>query len=373
MNTKTNLGLEQLRDQIDSLDAGIQKLINERAELATVVRASKSQVADGNDLQSLDFYRPEREAQVLRKVLERNEGPLSDAEMLRLFREIMSACLAQQKTLRIAYLGPEGTFTQQAVVKQFGHSVQSLAHATIDDVFTQVESGEADFGVVPIENSSQGMVANTLDRLLTSPLKICAEVELFIHHNLMTNANCLKNIKRVYSHPQSLAQCQLWLRENLPQAQSIPQASNAAAAKHVRDQHDAAAIAGRNAALIYDLPILVSSIEDQADNTTRFLVIGRKLCAPSGNDRTTLLMAGNEGPGGLHALLQPIAEAGLNMTKIESRPTIRGKWSYVFFMDLDGHADNEPMQTVIRTLQKRAQLLRVLGAYPKAVEPRQVS
>lgn len=365
MDKKNTISLDQVRQRIDSLDSDIQQLISERAEMAAIVRASK-----GGDLDPVDYYRPEREAQVLRNVITRNKGPLSDAEMLRLFREIMSACLAQQKALRVAYLGPEGTFTQQAVNRHFGHSVQSVAQTSVDEVFGQVESGEADFGVVPIENSTQGMVTHTLDRLFTSPLKICAEVELLIHQNLLTRASNLEQIERVYSHPQSLAQCQAWLRENLPEAECIPQPSNAAAARRVRHSTDSAAIAGRNAADVYALPILIANIEDQPDNSTRFLVIGRQLCAPSGTDRTTLLIAGNEGPGALHRLLQPIAAAGLNMTRIESRPSRQGKWDYVFFVDLDGHADEGPMHDVIKQLEQEARLVRVLGAYPKAVEPR---
>jgi len=358
------LDLKKIRQEIDQLDTKIQTLINARAELATHVRNSK-----GPHLSSVDYYRPEREAQVLRQVVERNAGPLSDREMLRLFREIMSACLAQQEPLRVAYLGPEGTFTQQAVQRQFGHSVRAIAQASVDAVFQQVEVSEADFGVVPVENSSQGMVTHTLDRLFGSALKICAEVELPIHQNMLTKAGHLGEIKRVFSHPQSLAQCRHWLREHLPNIECIAVSSNAEAARRARDQVDSAAIAGRNAAEIYALPILFADIEDHPDNSTRFFVIGRNLCMPSGDDRTTLLLAGHEGAGVLHHLLEPIAKAGLNMTRIESRPSHQGKWDYVFFIDVDGHAEQQPLQGVIEQLNSIARQIRVLGAYPKMIEP----
>ncbi|MBU1189710.1 MAG: prephenate dehydratase [Gammaproteobacteria bacterium] len=356
--------LSQVRAEIDALDLQIQQLINARAELATRVRNSK-----GEHLAAIDYYRPEREAQVLRQVLENNRGPLSDAEMLRLFREIMSACLAQQKPLRIAYLGPEGTFTQQAVLIQFGHSVRALAQGSVDEVFQQVEQAEADFGVVPIENSTQGMVSHTLDRLLTSPLKICAEVEMQIHQNLITVATALDQIERVYSHGQSLAQCRNWLRENLPEVELIAVSSNAEAVRRIRHDERAAAIAGENAAQVYQVPVLMANIEDQVDNSTRFLVIGRQLCPPSGDDRTTLLLAGHEGPGLLYHLLEPIARAGVNMTRIESRPSRQGKWNYVFFVDLDGHVDDPPVRQALEELRQSARLVRVLGAYPRAVSP----
>ncbi len=355
-------GLSQVRAEIDALDRQIQQLINARAELATRVRNSK-----GEHLSAIDYYRPEREAQVLRQVLANNKGPLSDAEMLRLFREIMSACLAQQQPLRIAYLGPEGTFTQQAVLIQFGHSVHALAQASVDEVFAQVEQAEADFGVVPIENSTQGMVSHTLDRLLTSPLKICAEVEMQIHQNLITVAPTLVGIERVYSHGQSLAQCRNWLRENLPQAELIAVSSNAEAVRRIRHDERAAAIAGHNAAEVYQVPVLMANIEDQVDNSTRFLVIGRQLCPPSGDDRTTLLLAGHEGPGLLYRLLEPIARAGVNMSRIESRPSRQGKWNYVFFVDLDGHAEDPPLRQALEELRQSARMVRVLGTYPRAV------
>jgi chorismate mutase/prephenate dehydratase len=354
--------LDEVRQKIDALDTQIQALISARARLAWAVRESKGQLDN-----AVDYYRPEREAQVLRAVLERNEGPISDAEMLRLFREIMSVCLAQQEPLKIAYLGPEGTFTQQAVNQHFGHSVRALGVTGIDDVFSQVESTEADFGVVPVENSNQGIVSHTLDRFVDSDLKICGEIEMAIHHNLLSQAKSLQNIERIYSHQQSLSQCRNWIRQHLPSAECVAVSSNAEAARRVRHSPDAAAISSRSAAEIYGVPVLFANIEDRADNATRFLVIGRQLLTPSGDDKTSLLLAGDEGPGALHALLSPLARHSLNMSRIESRPARIGRWSYVFFIDVDGHAETEPLKSALAEMQSQASLTRVLGSYPKAV------
>ena len=357
--------LGQVRQKIDALDAQIQTLISDRARLAGAVRESKGQLDH-----AVDYYRPEREAQVLRAVRERNNGPISDAEMLRLFREIMSVCLAQQEPLKVAYLGPEGTFTQQAVNRHFGHSVQALGVSGIDDVFTQVETSDADFGVVPVENSNQGIVSHTLDRFVESDLKICGEIEMAIHHNLLSQAKSLGSIERVYSHQQSLSQCKNWIRQHLPSAECIAVSSNAEAAKRVRHSPDAAAISSKSAADIYGVPILFARIQDRSDNATRFLVIGRQLLTPSGDDKTTLLLAGDEGPGALHTLLSPLANHSLNMSRIESRPSSTASWSYVFFIDVEGHAEAEPLKTALEEMQNTTSLTRVLGSYPKAVSSR---
>jgi chorismate mutase/prephenate dehydratase len=354
--------LEKIRQEIDGLDENIQELISERARLAFRVRDSKGQHKD-----AVDYYRPEREAQVLRSVLERNEGPLSDTEMVRLFREIMSACLAQQEPLKIAYLGPEGTFTQQAVHLHFGHSVHALSHPGIDIVFDQVQAGEADFGVVPVENSTQGIVSHTLDMFLLSDLKICGEIELRVHQNLLTHANNLNQIERIYSHEQSLSQCKGWIRAHLPGVELIAVSSNGEAARRVRNAPEAAAIAGRSAAEVYGLPILFAGIEDRPDNTTRFLVIGRRIFSPSGHDKTSLLLSGHEGPGLLHSLLEPLHNHGVNMTRIESRPSSLGKWQYVFFVDIEGHAEDAPVAAALEELNRISKRSKVLGSYPRAV------
>jgi chorismate mutase/prephenate dehydratase len=323
------------------------------------------------DLSSaVSYYRPEREAEILRKIVERNDGPLRDEEILRLFREIMSACLAQQEPLKIGFLGPEGTFTQTAVYKQFGHSVRSLPFHTIDEIFQEVESGIADFGVVPIENSSEGSVNNTLDMFLTSPLKIAGEIELRIEQHLLGRMTGLENIERICAHEQSLAQCRGWLREYVPHVELIGMSSNAAGARRARDEDGTAAIGPDVAADVYDLKMLVSSIEDRSDNSTRFLVVGRELLAPSGSDKTTILVSTSDTGGGagvLHQLLEPLAEHNIVMTFIESRPSRRKNWDYVFFIDIEGHANESPVADALKKLEKNCSLFRVLGAYPKAV------
>ena len=357
-------GLGTLRADIDAVDEKLHELLNERARLAQRAGISKHQ--DGH---TVDFYRPEREAEVLRRALERNPGPLRNEEILRLFREIMSACLAQEEPLKVAFLGPEGTFTQQAVFQHFGHSVRALALPTVDEVFQEVEAGNADFGIVAIENSSEGTITNTLDRFLTSPLHICGEVELRIHHCLMGKMDALTRVLRVCSHSQGLAQCRGWLDEHLPEAERVAVASNAEGARRARDEQGTAAIAGETAAEVYGLNILVREIEDRADNATRFLVLGRKLLRPSGADRTTLLLSigDTRSPGALHRLLEPLARYGISMSRIESRPSRRRKWEYVFFIDIDGHAEDAGVGKALTALKKRASLFRVLGSYPRAV------
>jgi chorismate mutase/prephenate dehydratase len=357
--------LEQVRRRIDKVDEQIQRLISERARLAQQVGVSKTRGG-----RTVDFYRPEREAQVLRMARERNRGPLRDEEVLRLFREIMSACLAQQEPLKVAFLGPEGTFTQSALLNHFGHSVRALALGSIDEVFHEVEAGSADFGVVPIENSTEGTVNHTLDRFLTSPLKICGEVELRIRHHLMGTMGALARVLRVCSHPQSLAQCRQWLDEHLPGIEQVAVSSNAEGARRARDEQGSAAIAGETAAEVYGLKVLAAEIEDRADNTTRFLVLGRKLFAASGADRTTLLVSvgHTDAPGALHRLLEPLARHRVSLTRIESRPSRRRKWDYVFFMDLEGHAQEPHVARALGALKKRASLFRVLGSYPRAVQ-----
>jgi len=357
--------LGAVRRRIDDVDRQIQALISERARFAQQVGISKGELAA-----AVDYYRPEREAEVLRNVKERNEGPLSDEEMLRLFREIMSACLAQQEPLKVGFLGPEGTFTQAAVYKHFGHSVRALPFGTIDEIFQEVESGAADFGVVPIENSTEGTVNNTLDMFLSSPLKIGGEIELRIEQHLMGRMPGLEQVKRVCAHEQALAQCRGWLREYLPQAELIGVSSNAVGARRARDEAGTAAIGSDAAAEVYDLKVLVNNIEDRADNATRFLVVGRELLPASGEDKTTIMVSTDHTAGAagiLHHLLQPFATHGINITRIESRPSRRKNWDYVFFLDLDGHAAEAPLSDALAELKDMSSLFRVLGAYPRAV------
>jgi chorismate mutase/prephenate dehydratase len=281
----------------------------------------------------------------------------------------MSACLAQQEPLKVAFLGPEGTFTQAAVLKHFGHSVRALPLPGTGEVFHEVEAGNADFGVVPIENSSEGTVSNTLDLFMRSPLKICGEVELRIHQHLMGRMESLDRIERICAHQQAFAQCRGWLDEHLPEIERVPVSSNAEGARRARDESGTAAIAGQSAAEVYGLGLLASNIEDRGDNTTRFLVVGRKLFAASGEDKTTILVtaAHTDAPGALYRLLQPLARNRISMTRIESRPSHRRKWDYVFFIDIEGHADDRHVKRAFAEVRKRSELFKVLGSYPRAV------
>ncbi len=355
------LDLAQVRAQIDSIDLRIQELIAERAGWARQVGKAKGVLKA-----AVEYYRPEREAQVLRRVVDRNEGPLSDQEVVRLFREIMSACLAQQEPLKIGFLGPNGTFSEQALRKHFGHSAHALPLVSIEEVFNTVEAGDADFGVVPVENSGQGTIQSTLDMFLTSKLKICGEVELRIHQYLMSRTGQLGEIERVYSHPLSLAQCRGWLRRHLPKAELVPVVSNAEAARRARNADDAAAIAGEAAGHAYHLKTIAGPIEDRSDNTTRFLVLGRELFPASGTDRTSLLVFIEDRPGVLFDVLSPLAAQGLSMNRIESRPSHEGLWQYAFFIDIGGHVEDTAVKAALAQMQAIAQV-RVLGSYPMAI------
>ena len=353
--------LLKLRDKIDSLDAQIQELITQRAQIAEQVAKTKQKSGDAV------FYRAEREANVLRMVMQRNKGPLSDEEMARLFREIMSACLALEKVMKIAFLGPEGTFTQAAAVKHFGHSVETIPMSTIGEVFREVEAGAVSYGVVPIENSTEGVVTHTHDEFMNSSLSICGEVALRIHHHLQNTSGRIEDIKKIYSHHQSFAQCRQWLDTHLPGVELKDVGSNAKASQMAKEEVGAAAIAGETAAEIYGLKIVNRNIEDKPDNTTRFLVIGKRVTPASGQDKTSLLVYAHNKPGALHAILEPLARNGLSMTRIESRPSQQGMWNYVFFIDIDGHVDNDNVKKALAELNETASIVKVLGAYPQAV------
>lgn len=354
-----------VRAQIDGIDREIQSLIAERALWAHQVGKAKGKLAA-----AVDYYRPEREAQVLRRVIDRNEGPLADEVLVRLFREIMSACLAQQEPLKVGFLGPEGTFSQQAVYKHFGHSAKALPLTTVEEVFDEVAAGHADFGVVPVENSGTGTIQSTLDLFLTSPLMICGEIELRVHQYLLSRSGRIEDIKRVYSHALSLVQCRAWLRENLPGVEKHAMVSNAEAARTARNADDVAAIAGENAGQAYNLKVVAGPIEDRDDNTTRFLVIGRSAFPSSGNDRTSLLVFTVDQPhvpGVLYRILEPLARRGITMNRIESRPAHGKLWQYAFFIDVAGHADESPLKDALAEIVAFAGNIRVLGSYPVAV------
>lgn len=361
--------LGKLREEIDRIDNDIQRLINARAKCAQQVATVKKHI-EGDDVL---FYRPEREAQVLRSVMARNEGPVDDEEMARIFREIMSICLALEQPMKIAFLGPEGTFTQSAALKHFGHSVTSVPMTSIDEVFREVESGAANYGVVPVENSTEGMVNSTLDSFMRSSLKICGEVELRIHQNLLVKeAVAPEQIIRIYSHEQSLAQCRQWLNTNLPQAERISVSSNAEAARMVAegigtDQGVVAAIAGDMAAELYNLTRLTERLEDQPDNTTRFLIIGPQTVPASGSDKTSIIASTRNKPGALYHLLEPFQRENISLTRVETRPAISGTWAYVFFMDFEGHCDGDIVRDVLKEIQDETVELKLLGSYPRAV------
>ena len=360
-----NDDLTAMRDKIDALDEQIQTLISQRAEIAQQVAREKIK-ANGNADNAV-FYRAEREALVLRKVKERNQGPLSGEEMARLFREIMSACLTLEAKMKIAFLGPEGTFTQTAALKHFGHSVDTVPFATISDVFREVDAGTVSYGVVPIENSTEGVVNHTLDEFANSTLQICGEVVLRIHHHLISKRNKTEDIKRIYSHRQSLAQCRNWLDTHMKDVELIDVNSNAEAARLAAKEKNAAAIAGETAAEIYELGILERNIEDKPDNTTRFLVIGKRETPPTGKDKTSLLISTPNKSGALHSILEPFAANNVSMTRIESRPSHRANWDYIFFIDVDGHRTDANVAAALAELNKVAAFVKVLGSYPLAV------
>lgn len=356
--------LAQLRDQIDGIDAQIGDLISARAVCAQQVAEVKRRFRPDDPV----FYRPEREAQVLRRAMERNRGPLNNEEFARLFREIMSACLALENPIKVAYLGPEGTFTQQAALKHFGHSAQTVSLAAIDDVFREVEAGAAHFGVVPVENSTGGVVAHTLDNFMESNLKICGEVVLRIHHHLMVSeVTKADKISRIYSHSQSFAQCRKWLETHYPNAEKVPVNSNAEAAKRVKSEWNSAAIAGEMAAGLYGLTILSDNIEDRPDNATRFLIIGPQLVAPSGDDKTSIVVSMRNEPGALHNLLEPFHRLNIDLTRVETRPSQSGPWTYVFFLDFVGHQRDDKVSQALKDVAKSAADLKILGSYPRGV------
>ena len=303
----------------------------------------------------------------MRRAKERNRGPLADETVARLKREIMSACLDLESPLRIAYLGPEGTYTQAAVYKHFGRAVKARAMSAVDEIFRDVESEAASYGVVPVENSIGGMVSHTLDLLADTPLSICGEVWLPVHHHLLSTHAKRGAVKKVFAHAQSFAQCRMWLDANLPGADRVAVASNAEAARLVQAQGEGAAIASQETAQIYKLEILASNIEDDPSNRTRFLVIGRQRCEVTGSDRTSLVVsAQKDQSGALFSLLEPFAKGGVNLTRIESRPSRRAHWDYNFFLDLEGHQDDPAVAGVLKMLEQRAGFYRVLGSYPQS-------
>ncbi len=350
--------LKQCREQIDGLDDELLRLVSQRAALAQQI---------GHLKEGGVVLRPEREAQVLRRLQDANPGPLSNAAIAALFTEVMSQCRALEAPLSVAYLGPEGTFTEAAALKRFGSAVEGESCATIDDVFRAVESGAVQYGVVPVENSTEGAIGRTLDLLLQSTLQVCGEVMLAIHQCLLSRQCELSTIQTVYSHPQSLGQCQGWLNLNLPHAVRIPVSSNAEAARLAAEHPNSAAIAGIQAAGHFALNVCVENIEDDARNTTRFLVLGKQQVASSGHDKTSMVLSAANRPGAVHDLLTSLAKHGVSMTKFESRPSRSGLWEYVFYVDIEGHQSDTHVAKALAELKLAAAFMKILGSYPVAV------
>src|SRR5450830_809928 len=349
-----------LRQQIDAIDAEILALLNRRAQIAQEVGHIKAET-------NAPVFRPEREAQVLLKVAERNGGPLLGADLQAIFREVMSACRALEKRVTVAYLGPEGTFSEQAVFRQFGRAVLGSPCASIDQVFRDVEAGTADFGVVPIENSSEGVVNRTLDLLLQTTLTISGEISIPIHHSLMTKDGGMQGITRICAHSQALAQCNAWLNQNYPSIERQAVASNAEAARMAGEDTSVAAIAGEIAGQKYSLQTVNAHIQDDPHNRTRFAVIGRLQTAPSGRDQTSIVLSVPNKAGAVYNLLAPLAKHGVSMTRFESRPARMGSWEYYFYVDLEGHEQDEKVAKALAELKENAAFFKLLGSYPFTV------
>jgi chorismate mutase/prephenate dehydratase len=352
--------LARLRGEIDKLDEEILRLVSQRARHAQAVGELKKSAG------WVSFWTPEREAEVLQKVEAANSGPLPGRFLRRWYLELMSACLSLEKPLRVAYFGPEGSYTHTAALKYFGSSAEAVPEVSIGEVFRKTECGEVDFGVAPVENSTEGTVSHTLDMFLSSPLSICGETLLRIHHHLLSKEAKLETITRVYSHPQSLAQCRRWLEKHLPQAECVAASNNAEAVRIAAKEEKAAAIAGKNAAQLYGLPVLASHLEDEPNNTTRFLILGNQQRAPTGKDKTSILSTSHDKPGALVHLLAPLAKHGISMSKIESRPSKRGLWNYVFFLDIEGHVEDARVAEAFEEMKGASILFKVLGSYPRA-------
>ena len=349
--------LKPLREKIDSIDAQILDLLNQRARVAQEVGHVKAET-------NAPVFRPEREAQVLRKVASRNPGPLDTGDVQTIFREIMSSCRALERRVIVAYLGPAGTFSEQAVYQQFGRAVEGLPCASIDEVFRATEAGTADFGVVPIENSSEGAINRTLDLLLQTTLSISGELSIPVHHSLMTKTGTMDGITRICAHSQALAQCQVWLNLNYPGIERQAVASNAEAARMAGEDPTVAAIAGEIAGQRYNLGVVKAHIQDDPHNRTRFAVIGNQQPAPSGKDQTSLVLAVPNKAGAMYNLLAPIAKHGVSMTRVESRPARMGTWEYYFFVDVEGHAQDQKVAAALDELKQNAAFFKVLGSYP---------
>jgi chorismate mutase/prephenate dehydratase len=355
-NKKT---IKELRHEIDAVDDRILELLNSRAALVIDVGRLKSVKKD-------EFHVPSREREIYERLAAHNSGPFPNEAIKSVFREIISASLALEAPMKVAFFGPKATFTHLAAMQQFGLSAELVPQKAIPAVFEEVGKGRAKYGVVPVENSTEGMVSHTLDMFMESDLKINAEVLLEIHHYLLSRTGRVEDIKKVYSHPQPIAQCRDWLAENLPNIPVVDVASTAVAAQIVSEDYTAAAIASELAASIYDLKIVRERIEDQVNNFTRFLVIGKKLTEMSGDDKTSLMFSVKDEVGILYRMLEPFAKRGINLSKIESRPLKKKAWEYIFFLDLMGHIADPVIAEAVQELKQCCQFVKVLGSYPRA-------
>lgn len=351
--------LAPLRNQIDAIDSQLLKLLNERAGLAQRIGHLKAQ-ADA------PVMRPEREAQVVSRLLSENQGPLPTATVAQLFREVMSACRSLERRIGVAYLGPQGTYSEQAVWAHFGRCVDAVAEASLEEALRSVETGARDFCVLPIENTTEGSVAHTLDLLLSTGLTISGEVSLPIHHQLLTQAADLSAVTEVMAHPQALAQCRAWLQTHLPGVVQTAVSSNAEGARIAADRPTVAAIAGQAARERYGLTALAEHIQDDPANRTRFVVLGRLQPGPSGNDRTSLILALPNHPGAVYRMLEPLARHGVSMSRFESRPARTGRWEYYFYIDVLGHRSDTALVSALAELEAHTSFFRCLGSYPVA-------
>ncbi|MDD5097189.1 MAG: prephenate dehydratase [Candidatus Omnitrophica bacterium] len=350
------MSLDKLRKKIDSLDEKLISLLNLRAKITKDI--GKVKIHTGKSI-----YAPEREMQVLRKITCLNKGPLKKGALEAIYREVMSASIALEKPLKIAYLGPQASFTNLAALKRFGSQVEYMACNSIADVFLEVEREVADYGVVPIENSIEGAVSHTLDVLVDSELKICAQVILDVSHNLL--ANCAKGkIRRVFSKPEVFGQCRIWLQSNLPNAELVDVSSTTRGCELVKKEKNSAAIASLLASKIYGLKVLASGIEDSPHNITRFFVIGKNISKPTGHDKTSVLFSIKDKVGALYEMLLPFRKYGINLTKIESRPSKKKAWEYYFFIDIIGHEQDKLVKKALGELERKCNYLKILGSYP---------
>ncbi len=361
------LTLDDLRQQIDTIDKTIHDLLNQRAICAQSVADVKLAEVEPAERKNVKFYRPEREAQVLRKVKERNQGPLPDDAVAHIFREVMSACLALEKPLKVAYLGPEGTFTHAAAIKHFGQALHPKSVDSINQIFTDVETEAVTYGVVPVENSTEGMVNHTLDNFMQSNVKICGEVELPINLLLLANKTAKPaSIKRICAHQQALAQCRNWLDAHWPDVPREAVSSNAKAVEMAANDASVAAVAGAMAQDVYDVMTLAENIQDLSQNTTRFLIIGNENIEPSADDKTSLIVSTQNKPGALFTLLESFNREQVMLTRIDTRPSRTENWAYVFFIEFEGHLQDEKIQRIMAELGEHSILLKALGSYPKA-------